>query len=128
MDSSALETRRLAALDRLQLIDTPPEERFDRLTRIARRCYQSSIALFTLLHADRQWFKSHPGVAETEVSRSVAFCEQALRDARTDDRARRPPRSRGSPIIPSLQATRASVSMPAWQCTNPAASRWVRCA
>ncbi|MGB7754754.1 MAG: GGDEF and EAL domain-containing protein [Salinisphaera sp.] len=83
MDSSALETRRLAALDRLQLMDTPPEERFDRLTRIARRCYQSSIALFTLLHADRQWFKSHPGVAETEVSRSVAFCEQALRDART---------------------------------------------
>ncbi|AWN16444.1 GGDEF domain-containing protein [Salinisphaera sp. LB1] len=83
MDSSTLETQRLAALDRLQLMDTPPEERFERLTRIARRYYHTGIALFTLMGADRQWFKSHPGVTESEVGRSASFCDQALRDTQS---------------------------------------------
>lgn len=101
MDSSNLETQRLTALSRLQLLDTPPEERFERLTRIARRFYRTDIALFTLLDAERQWFKSHPGVTETEVPRAMAFCEQALHaaDAIVVPDARLDPRFADHPFV-----------------------------
>lgn len=101
MDSSELETRRLAALDQLQLMDTPPEERFERLVRIARRVYRTDIALFTLLGATRQWNKSHLGLPETEVPRSRSFCECALRDtdAVVVPDARRDPRLSDHPAV-----------------------------
>lgn len=53
MTSSNIEKRRLAALDRLGILDTPPEERFERLTRIARQYYQVKIALFTIVDNER---------------------------------------------------------------------------
>lgn len=52
------ETNRLAALHRLNMLDTPAEERFDRITRIAKAHFGVSIALVSLVDANRQWFKS----------------------------------------------------------------------
>ncbi|MCI0346583.1 MAG: phytochrome sensor protein, partial [Chloroflexi bacterium] len=59
------EATRLAALRRLGLLDTPEEERFGRITRLARRLFLAPIALITLIDADRQWFKSRQGLDVT---------------------------------------------------------------
>ncbi|MDI9245063.1 EAL domain-containing protein [Marinobacter sp. CHS3-4] len=79
-DTSYLEQRRLAALNRLGLLDTPPEERFERLTRIARKYYDAKGAFFSLVDMDRQWLKSEEGVGVTETPRSIAFCDYTIRN------------------------------------------------
>ena len=58
MPTGPIEKRRLAALEKLGILDTPPEERFDRLVRIARQFYGVKTALFSILDDERQWFKS----------------------------------------------------------------------
>ena len=74
------EAARLASLRRLQLLDTPPEDRFDRLTRMAKRLFGVPIALVSLVDEDRQWFKSRLGMNEHETPRDVAFCAHAILD------------------------------------------------
>ena len=72
------EAARLAALRELDVLDTEPEERFDRLTRIAQDMFGTPIALVSLIDADRQWFKSAQGLGVAETSREVAFCSHAI--------------------------------------------------
>ena len=72
------ETHRLETLRALGILDTPPEERFDRLTRMAKRLFQVPIALVSLVDADRQWFKSCDGLGSTETPRDVSFCGHAI--------------------------------------------------
>ena len=72
------EERRLAALHQLGLLDTPPEERFDRLTRLAAALFDVPIVLVSLVDHDRQWFKSHYGVEEDEVPRELSFCAHTI--------------------------------------------------
>lgn len=72
------EDRRVQALRRLNLLDTPPEERFDRLTRIARRFFKVPIALVSLVDTNRQWFKSVQGLSVCETGRNVSFCGHAI--------------------------------------------------
>lgn len=73
------EKERLAALRLLNLLDTAPEERFDRYTRIAAALFDVPVALVTLVDEDRQWFKSCIGTNECETSREVSFCAHALK-------------------------------------------------
>src|SRR5688500_14201299 len=75
--------KRLTALRRLGLLDTPPEEVFDRLTRLASSALQTPIALLTLVDADRQFFKSGVGLPEPVASErqtplSYSFCKHAV--------------------------------------------------
>ncbi len=72
------EARRLETLRRLDVLDTPPEERFDRLTRLAKRLFSVPIALVSLVDADRQWFKSRQGLGATETPRDISFCGHAI--------------------------------------------------
>jgi diguanylate cyclase (GGDEF)-like protein len=72
------EAQRLDALHSLRILDTPPEERFDRLTRLARRLFDVPQALVSLVDEDRQWFKSHSGTEVTETPRDVSFCGHAI--------------------------------------------------
>lgn len=72
------ETLRLATLKSLDILDTAPEERFDRLTRLARRLFGVPIALVSLVDADRQWFKSCDGLPDRERPRSTSFCGHAI--------------------------------------------------
>jgi phosphoribosyl 1,2-cyclic phosphodiesterase/CheY-like chemotaxis protein len=72
------EPTRLRALHGLGLLDTPPEERFDRLTRLVRRVFDVPMALVTLVDAERQWFKSRQGVEAAETPREAAFCAYAI--------------------------------------------------
>ena len=72
------EDARLAALRELNILNTLPEERFDRYTRILRRLLDSSIALVSLVDANRQWFKSNQGLDAEETPREVSFCGHTI--------------------------------------------------
>ena len=88
------EQRRIAALKSLHLLDTPIEERFERITRMVCRILDVPIALFNLIDEDRQHYKSAQGLTATNASRQGAFCTHALNhqevmlvpDARKDKR------------------------------------------
>jgi diguanylate cyclase (GGDEF)-like protein len=72
------EKTRLETLRALKILDSDPEERFDRLTRLAKRLFGSSIALISLVDADRQWFKSSFGLEVKETTRELSFCGHAI--------------------------------------------------
>jgi len=72
------ESARLATLASLNILDTPPEERFDRLTRLAKRLFGVPIALVSLIDANRQWFKSCDGLDVPESPRDTSFCGHAI--------------------------------------------------
>ena len=74
----ANESERLAALQSLGLLDTPPEQRFNRITRTAARIFKVPVALVSLVDAERQWFKSRYGLLASETPRSVSFCGHAI--------------------------------------------------
>ncbi|MFD1611947.1 MBL fold metallo-hydrolase [Sphingomonas tabacisoli] len=102
------ETERVAALKRLGILDTAPEERFDRHTRIASALFKVPIALVSLVDADRQWFKSCFGTDVCESSRETSFCAHAIvsnddmlivPDALQDDRFRDNPMVSDGPRI-----------------------------
>jgi phosphoribosyl 1,2-cyclic phosphodiesterase/CheY-like chemotaxis protein len=78
----ANEVERLTALDALGILDTEPEERFDRLTRIAAATFDVPIALVSLIDRDRQWFKSACGGIFSESPRDMSFCAHAILDDR----------------------------------------------
>lgn len=72
------EATRLASLQSLGLLDSAPEERFDRLTRLAKRLFDVPVCLVTLVDSDRQWFKSNIGLPVSETPRELSFCGHAI--------------------------------------------------
>lgn len=72
------EAERLELLHALNLLDTPAEPVFDRITRLVAHILNVPIALVSLVDADRQWFKSRVGLEATETPREVAFCAHAI--------------------------------------------------
>ncbi len=72
------EEERLICLRNLNILDTLPEERFDRLTRLAKRLFGVPIALVSLVDEDRQWFKSRQGLDIEETPRDISFCGHAV--------------------------------------------------
>jgi GAF domain-containing protein len=101
------ERERLEALRRLGILDTPPSESFDRLTRIAADVLQVPIVLVSLVDEHRQWFKSRFGLGAAETPREVSFCGHAVflraplvvPDARTDPRFDDNPLVTGEPHV-----------------------------
>ncbi len=75
------EARRLDALQKLNLLDTPPSEAFDRITRMAANLFQLPIAAVSLTDANRQWFKSRVGVEHTSIPRVRAPCSHVAEDS-----------------------------------------------
>ncbi|MBT8444044.1 MAG: sensor domain-containing diguanylate cyclase [Gammaproteobacteria bacterium] len=71
---------RVTALQKTGLLDTAPEERFDRYTRLVQRLFDAPIALVSLVDESRQWFKSRQGLDATETPRDVSFCGHAIQD------------------------------------------------
>lgn len=72
------EAERLRVLREAGVLDTPPEERFDRITRLARRVFDVPIAMVSLVDAERQWFKSRQGIELRETPRDLSFCAHAI--------------------------------------------------
>lgn len=75
------ETARLAALRELLILDTPPEQRFDRIVEFAANEFEVPTAMVSLVDANRLWFKSKIGLEACEAPRDHAFCAHALLSA-----------------------------------------------
>lgn len=71
-------TLRIANIHSLDLFYTPIEERFERITRIARRALQAPVAAISLLNEEKQWFKSAAGWGVSELPRAHAICKLTL--------------------------------------------------
>lgn len=72
------ESERLGALRALRVLDTPAEERFDRITRVAARAFGVPIVLVSLVDSNRQWFKACIGIDDSELPREYSFCGHAI--------------------------------------------------
>ncbi|MDN2663567.1 sensor domain-containing diguanylate cyclase [Psychromonas sp. 14N.309.X.WAT.B.A12] len=77
-DIPSNEKQRLAMLRSLEVLDTLAEERFDRITRLAKRLFDVPIALVSLIDENRQWFKSCIGLDVNESPRETSFCGHAI--------------------------------------------------
>ncbi len=101
------EASRQKALDELHIVDTPPEERFDRITRLAQQLFGVETAAISLIDHERQWFKSKIGTELVQGARSDAFCDITIRkpdifdvpDAKQDPRFADNPLVTGDPNI-----------------------------
>ncbi|MGH9532152.1 MAG: response regulator [Terriglobales bacterium] len=72
------EAARLDALRQYHVLDTPPEEAFDDLVRIAAQICGTPVALISLVDEHRQWFKARVGLEAQETPRDLAFCAHAI--------------------------------------------------
>lgn len=72
------ETDRLRALHELLILDTPPEEKFERIVRFAAEQMEVPIALVSLIDDTRLWFKARVGVDMSETARDTSFCAHAI--------------------------------------------------
>ena len=105
--SSSEEALRLQALHGYAVLDTPPEEAFDDLTRLAAQICGVPMALISLIDEQRQWFKSRVGLEVQETPREISFCSHAIQrdevmvieDAREDPRFCDNPLVKGEPHI-----------------------------
>ncbi|MGE5202683.1 MAG: PAS domain S-box protein, partial [Acidobacteriota bacterium] len=101
------EEARLAALRRYAILDTPPEEAFDRVARLAASLFHASVALISFFDADRQWFKSRIGFDLEQVPREGSLCAETMRnqavtwlgDASKDPRFSKSPLVLGGPRV-----------------------------
>ena len=92
---AADEVGRMEAVHRYQILDTPPDGAFDRITALAARLFAVPIAIVSVVDHDRIWFKSHHGVEISQVDRDPGLCASAIlqddpwiiQDAMADPRA-----------------------------------------
>lgn len=75
---SEQESQRLAAVRRYEILDTPPDEAFDRITRIAAAVFEVPIAIVSLVDHDRIWFKSRHGLNLAQMQREPGLCASAI--------------------------------------------------
>lgn len=99
--------QRLQALRELLILDTPAEERFDKIVNFAASEFDVPMALISLVDDDRQWFKAKVGLDTCETSRDISFCGHALEshdvpvieNALTDERFSDHPQVTGAPFV-----------------------------
>jgi sigma-B regulation protein RsbU (phosphoserine phosphatase) len=91
----------LAAVRRYDVLDTPPDGAFDRITSMAARLFGVPIAIVSIVDHDRIWFKSHHGLATTEIGRDPGLCASAILDtgAYVVSDARNDPRTLANPLV-----------------------------
>lgn len=95
------EAARMAAVRRYDILDSPPDGAFDRITALAARRFGVPIAIISVVDEDRIWFKSHHGLPVEQIDREPGLCASAIlgdtpyliEDARHD------PRSLANPLV-----------------------------
>lgn len=95
------ENTRMEAVRRYNVLDTPPDGTFDRITRLAAQVFDAPISIISIVDHDRIWFKSHHGLDANEIGRDPGLCASAIcqyepwlvSDARLD------PRTLDNPLV-----------------------------
>ncbi len=80
--NSTNQVRRLAALQSLHILETPAEERFDRITRLARRLFNVPIVGISFLDKDREWFKSCLGLSNRQWVQELSLGRHVIQAGR----------------------------------------------
>jgi diguanylate cyclase (GGDEF)-like protein len=107
-------TLKIANIHSDDLFYTPLEERFERITRVARRALQVPVAAITLLNDEKQWFKSAAGWGISELPRANGICQFTVEEYRllTIGNTLEDPRTAQSPIVVSAPRFRAYAGYP----------------
>jgi DNA-binding response OmpR family regulator len=108
------EPERLAALGRLDVLDTAPEARFDRHTEEIAAILDVPVALVTLVDSDRQWFKSRRGIDVQETPRDMSLCAHAIlgADVFQIEDTLADPRFADNPLVSGEPRLRSYAGMP----------------
>ena len=95
------EERRIVALHRYELLDTPADGSFDDLTALAAKVFNVPIAIVSLVDADRIWFKSHHGLEIEQIDRYPGLCASAILsdDVYLVEDAKNDPRCLANPLV-----------------------------
>ena len=111
---SEVEAERLRAVRRYDILDTPPDGAFDRITELASSLFGVPISIVSIVDTDRIWFKSHHGVEAEEIPRDPGLCSSAIladdiyvvEDALTD------PRTLANPLVAGALGLRFYAAQP----------------
>lgn len=101
------EMRRQRSVDSLQIVDTPSEDRFDRIVAMAQKVYRTEAAVFSVVDHNREWHKARIGTPVEQVDRTNSFCSVTIQqdgamiveDAASDERFRSNPAVSGMPGV-----------------------------
>jgi diguanylate cyclase (GGDEF)-like protein len=95
------EALRLDALEMQKITDTPPDESFDRIVRLACAATETPVGLISFVDGERQWFKARQGLEMGEIPREQAFCAHALQspDVMVVEDTAADPRFADSPLV-----------------------------
>lgn len=93
--------KRIEALKRYDILDTPPDGSFDHITSLAASIFKVPISIISLVDTDRIWFKSHYGISVSQIDRSPGLCASAILNdgIYTVEDARHDPRTLTNPLV-----------------------------
>ncbi|MBA3317159.1 MAG: GAF domain-containing protein [Gemmatimonadales bacterium] len=108
------EAARLAALHSYEILDTPPDGAFDRVTALAARHFHAPVALVSLVDEDRIWFKSRRGLDTEEIPRSPGLCASVILsdEAYVVTNALEDPRTLANPLVAGEMGLRFYAAAP----------------
>ena len=95
------EEQRIEALRRYNILDTPADGSFDRITQLASTIFRVPIAIISLVDTDRIWFKSHYGLSINQIGRDPGLCASAIlsSDSYVVENAMSDPRTLANPLV-----------------------------
>jgi GAF domain-containing protein len=101
VEKPANETKRIEALNRYNILDTPPDGSFDRITKLAATIFEVPIAIISLVDTERIWFKSAHGLSVNQIDRVPGLCASAIlsSDVYVIGDACKDPRSLANPLV-----------------------------
>jgi GAF domain-containing protein len=96
-----IEEERIKKLYSYEILDTPADGTFDKITALAAKVFSVPIAIISLVDVDRIWFKSHYGVQDDEIKRDLGLCASAIlsNDIYLIDEAKSDPRCLANPLV-----------------------------
>jgi GAF domain-containing protein len=101
VEKPANETKRIEALNRYNILDTPPDGSFDRITKLVATIFEVPIAIISLVDTERIWFKSAHGLSVNQIDRVPGLCASAIlsSDVYVIGDACKDPRSLANPLV-----------------------------
>ncbi len=109
-----LEKRRILALKRYEILDTPMDGSYDEITSLASKIFDVPIAIITLVDTERIWFKSAYGLDVEEITRDPGLCSSAIisNEVYVVENARVDPRTIANPLVAGVMGLQFYAAAP----------------